>query len=171
MMRTKKMLAVLGCAAMLLGGCTESNIVAPSGEAAQPDFTIKKDVKLVWEQVYEGLGENLLDSEEYPQLEQIGFHVDEENKMIDMEILVADGTDKETAVEYATAVVKAINDEVNIQSAYYEKSTDESYGGFFKEYGFNVTVAPSSAAEDESAYLVNDSVAAGEERAIAATED
>ena len=43
MKRTKKILAVLGCAAMLLCGCTQSNIVAPTGEAAEPDFTIKEN--------------------------------------------------------------------------------------------------------------------------------
>ncbi|MGI5946844.1 MAG: hypothetical protein ACOX8K_05505 [Lachnospiraceae bacterium] len=170
MKKAKKMLAVMGCAAMLLSGCTQSNIVTPSGEAAAPDFSIKEDVQIVWEQVYEDLGESFMESEDYPNLEQIGFNVNEEEKMVNLEVLVSEETTKEEAVSYATALVKAINDEVQIQSAYYEASSEESYGGFFKEYGFHAVVAPIQSPEDESTYLVNDTVAAGEERAIQATE-
>ena len=166
MKRTKKFLAVLGCAAMLLCGCTQSNIVAPRGEAAEPDFTIQENVTLVWEQVYETLGENFLDSDEYPNLNQIGFNVNDTDKIVNVELLVSDGTSKEEAVEYATAVVKGINDEVYIQNNYYEPSSEESYGGFFKEYGFRVVVSTVSNAENEAPDLVDDTVAAGEERAI-----
>lgn len=168
MKKAKKMLAVMGCAAMLLSGCTQSNIVTPSGEAAAPDFSIKEDVEIVWEQVYEDLGEIFMESEDYPNLEQIGFNVNDEEKMVNLEILVSSETSKEEAVSYATAIVKAVNDEVQIQNAYYEASSEESYGSFFKEYGFHVVVAPIRTAEDETTYLVNDTVAAGEEREIQA---
>lgn len=166
MKMVKKMLAVLGCATLLLSGCTQSNIVAPSGEAAAPDFTIKEDVKIIWEQVYEDLGEIFMESEDYPGLVQIGFNVNDEEKLVSIEILVSESTDKEEAVEYATALVKAINDQVRIQNSYYQGSTEESYGGFFKEYGFKIVAAPVTAPDDEAAYLINDTVAAGEERAI-----
>ena len=168
MKKAKKMLAVMGCAAMLLSGCTQSNIVTPSGEAAAPDFSIKEDVEIVWEQVHEDLGEIFMESEDYPNLEQIGFNVNDEEKMVNLEILVSSETSKEEAVSYATAIVKAVNDEVQIQNAYYEASSEESYGSFFKEYGFHVVVAPIRTAEDETTYLVNDTVAAGEEREIQA---
>lgn len=170
MKRTKKILAVLGCAAMLLCGCTQSNIVAPTGEAAEPDFTIKKDVPLVWEQVQEDLGENFMESEDYPNLLQIGFNVNDTEKMVNVELIVSDGTSKEEAVDYATALVKGINDEVYIQSPYYEMSSEDSYGGFFKEYGFHVTVSTVSNGEGAEPDLVNDTVAAGEDRAIAPVE-
>lgn len=170
MKKAKSMLAVMGCAAMLLSGCTQSNIVTPSGEAAAPDFSIKEDVQIVWEQVHEDLGEIFMESDEYPNLEQIGFNVNDEEKMVNLEILVSEDTSKEEAVAYATDLVKAINDEVQIQSSYYETSTAESYGGFFKEYGFHAVVAPIRTEGDASTYLVDDTVAAGEERAIKAVE-
>ena len=170
MKRTKKILAVLGCAAMLLCGCTQSNIVAPTGEAAEPDFTIEKDVPRVWEQVQEDLGENFMESEDYPNLLQIGFNVNDTEKMVNVELIVSDGTSKEEAVDYATALVKGINDEVYIQSPYYEMSSEDSYGGFFKEYGFHVTVSTVSNGEGAEPDLVNDTVAAGEDRAIAPVE-
>lgn len=166
MKMVKKMLAALGCAALFLSGCTQSNIVAPSGEAAAPDFTIKENVKIVWEQVHEDLGEIFMESEEYPGLVQIGFNVNDEEKLVSIEILVSESTNKEEAVEYATALVKAINDQVRIQNAYYQESTEESYGGFFKEYGFKIVAASAAAPDDEAAYLINDAVAPGEERAI-----
>ncbi len=169
MIRTKKILAVIGCAAMLLCGCTQSNIVAPTGEAAEPNFTVNKDTPLVWEQVQADLGETFMETEDYPNLAQIGFNVNETDKMVNIELIVSNGTEKEEAVEYATAMVKAINDEVYIQNSYYEPSSEDSYGGFFKEYGFTVTVATVDNAEGEPD-LVNDTVAAGEERAIAPVE-
>ena len=162
----KKMLAVLGCATLLLSGCTQSNIVAPTGEAAAPDFTIKEDVKIVWEQVHEDLGETFMESEEYPGLVQVGFNVNEEEKTVSIELLVSDDTDKEEAVEYATAFVKALNDQVRVQNSYFEESTEESYGGFFKQYGFQIVAAPASASGEEAMYLINDTVAPGEERDI-----
>ncbi len=166
MKMVKKMLAVLGCTTLLLSGCTQSNIVAPSGEAAAPDFTIKEDVKIVWEQVYEDLGELFMESDEYPGLVQIGFNVNDEEKMVNIELLVSEDTDKEEAVEYATAFVKAFNDQLRIQNSYYQESTEESYGGFFKQYGFHMVAASVAAPDDEASYLIDDTIAAGEDRAI-----
>ena len=49
-------------------------------------------------------------------------------------------------------------------------SSEASYGGFFKEYGFHVTVSTVSNGEGAEPDLVNDTVAAGEDRAIAPVE-
>ena len=42
MKKAKKMLAVMGCAAMLLSGCTQSNIVTPSGGSCRTGFFYKR---------------------------------------------------------------------------------------------------------------------------------
>ena len=48
----------------------------------------------------------------------------------------------------------------------YKRQSDDSYGGFFQDYGFHVEVIPEDSQDDESTWLVNMTVEAGSDTPI-----
>lgn len=160
-MRKKIFAAVLGCVMMISAGCTQSNILRPEGRV-QPDFSIVTDVELDWEQINDDLMDYYEDSEEYPGLLTFNYVHKEEDKMIKAQLFVDDTVDGKKAASYASDMMKYLNDCIAIQNNSLAMSSDDSYGGFFDDYGFTVQVFPGDTKDDESTWLVDMTVAAGE---------
>lgn len=162
----KRLMLLLSCV-LLLSGCTKSNIVTPEGTIA-PDFNVKEGIQIDWNQVRGDLSELFTAANNYPMNEMIEFNVDDTEKTVYLMLTVKDDTTKEQAAAFATDLVKAFNDSVSVQDFSYEGSTADSYGGFFQKYSVCIQVMPASTKEEESTWLVDDIIPAGEQKAIEA---
>ena len=122
-MGKRALLVAAGCM-VLLCGCTKSNIV-------QPDE----------------VDEICLDENDYPMADSIDFTIDEDKSLIDVTIVVKDGTSGEDAAEYADAVLKSINDEAAVQDYNYGESGADTFGGFFQDRETHLKIYEKSAYE------------------------
>lgn len=161
-MKKEILAAAAACIVLFTAGCTESNILKPENGRPQPDFTIVTDVKLDWNQIsedvdsyYEGM------EEEYPGLLTFNYAHKDEEKLVTAQLFVDDTVDGEDAAAYATDLIRYINDAICIQNNSLAFSTNDTYGGFFDDYSFQVQVMPDATQDDESTWLVNMTVEAG----------
>ena len=164
----KKVLIICGIAAMLLAGCTKSNIV--TGGPAEPVFETQEGIVLDWGQIGDDLDEQYLNNEDYPKAVSINYSVDPDKKTIDLTLMMNAGATTEEAVDFANAVVRTINDEAAVQDFSIETSTEDSYGGFFQDYTLNLIVMPDGMMTDKSVWLVNMTIPAGSNEAIVPAE-
>ena len=156
----KKLMMLLGCA-VLLCGCTKSNIV--QNQSAGPDFNVPEVVEIDWNQVGEGIEEEYTNTDDYPVSSGIAFHADDEKKEFNLNLIVVSDADKAEIAEYADLVIKAFNDEISIQNPHYEVSGGQSYGGFFEKYTLNLVILPEETPEDESTAILKKTIPADSE--------
>ncbi len=159
----KHLLIILGMTALLLAGCTKSNIV--SGGPAEPIFETRNDIQLDWKQIGDDLDETFLDNEEYPMAVSINYNAEQEG-VLSMTLMVKEGTTPEDAVVFADAVVRTLNDEASIQDFSIEASTEKSYGGYFDKTTLELIVMPDGMMEDKSTWLVDMTIPAGSNEPI-----
>ncbi len=167
----KKLFAALLCGVLLLSaGCTKSNILKPEPSSlSAPDFTPVDKVDIDWDQVSENVMSYYEDIE-YPGLLTFNFaHKDEEKKII-AQLFVDESVSARRAADYASDLIKYINDSVADQGGSVSLSSNDSYGSFFDEYSFTVQVIPELSQDDESDWLVNMTVPAGEHTPIVGLE-
>ena len=168
MIMKKKVLIICGITAMLLAGCTKSNIV--TGGPAEPVFETQEGIVLDWGQIGDDLDEEYLNNEDYPKAVSVNYSVDPDKKTIDLTLMMNVGATPEEAVAFANAVVRTINDEAAVQDFSIETSTEDSYGGFFQDYTLNLIVMPDGMMTDKSVWLVNMTIPAGSNEAIVPVE-
>ena len=84
---------------------------------------------------------------DYPMADSIDFTIDEDKSLIDVTIVVKDGTSGEDAAEYADAVLKSINDEAAVQDYNYGESGADTFGGFFQDRETHLKIYEKSAYE------------------------
>lgn len=178
MFNWKKMSLILLAAVSLLSGCTKSNIVSPeSGTRAddgQPNTEIDKDIEIDWREVREDLREQYL--EPYGVFADYVMDLDarynEETGVLTVLLPVTHRTTPDVAVAYAQDVLATIGISVATQNFYYtepeinEQGYTTSYGSFFDEHDALVQVFPYDKEGDVSEYIVNDTLKAGDIRAI-----
>lgn len=151
--------------AVLLAGCTKSNIVsAPS--PAEPVFETQEGIVLDWSQINNDMDEEFVDNSSYPMALSVNYKVEQEQKTMDLTLIVKAGTMPEEAVEFADAAMRYLNDTVAMQDFSYERSSDTSYGGFFKEYSVNLIVMPDATMLQPQYWLVEMSIPAGSDEKI-----
>ena len=143
------LLIALGCAAFL-AGCTESTILDPTGPAV-PETEIIEGIQIDWNQVQDELDEEFVESDDYPYGKNIDFYVEDGNAY--MMVTVEDGVSKEEAAEYATAIIKALNDSVAMQDFSYQNDGTSMYGKFSQENVVWIYVMPESTADEERTWL------------------
>lgn len=160
-----KTIMIFAVSAMLLTGCTKSNILA-SGGPAEPVFETQKGIELDWTQINTDIDEEFVDNEQYPMALSVNYSLDKDKKTIDMTLMVKHGTTPEQAVEFANAAVKFLNDEVATQDFSYEKSSDTSFGGFFKEYDLKLIVMPDYTMKENKYWLVDMDIPKGSNQTI-----
>lgn len=158
----KKFLVILACAA-LLSGCTQSNIVQPDSETkvTDPDFSIKDDIEIDWEQVSVDAENTFKNKADYPYSEDFHFMLQPNTKEIMLVWVVADDLPAEELDKYSEALIKGFNDIVAVQDFSIAVSDDTSYGGLWKRYGFSFGIAPVSTQDDEETWYINGSYGAG----------
>jgi hypothetical protein len=116
----------------------------------------------VWDTNIDEVYELSLDKDVYPFSDQIYINVDENSKLIDYTIIVADETTPEQAVQYATDLIKALNDSASADDDSIAKSSDGYYGGMFDKYDVCMTIATEESVLNEKDWLVCQTVKAGE---------
>lgn len=154
--------------AMLLTGCTQSHILA-SGGPAEPVFETQEGIVLDWTQIGGDMDEEFNNSEDYPMtLDEgsVNYQVDQEKKSINLTLMVKAGTTAEEAVEFADAAVRYLNDEAATQDFSYERSSETSYGGFFKDYDLHLIVMPEYTMEKKQYWLVDMDIPKGSDAKI-----
>ena len=178
MFNWKKVSLILLASAALLSGCTKSNIVSPdSGKIegdGKPDTEINKDIAINWEEVRSDLEEQYL--EPYgpfaDYVMDLNVVYDDASGMLTVLLPVTKKTTSDVAVVYAQDVLGTIGEAVSTQNFYFtapEENEDgytTDYGSFFDEHDVKVQVFPYDREGDESAYLVNDTIKAGDVRAV-----
>jgi len=176
MFNWKKVSLILLASAALLSGCTQSNIVSPADGKiqgdGQPDTEIDKDIKIDWEEVRSDLEEQYL--EPYgafaDYVMDLNVVYDDETGLLTVLLPVTRKTTSDVAVVYAQDVLGSIGESVATQNFYYtapeenENGFTTSYGSFFDDH--DVKVFPYDKEGDESSYLVNDTIKAGDVRAV-----
>ncbi|WP_460645513.1 hypothetical protein [Lacrimispora brassicae] len=164
-MMKNKALIICAMSAMLLTGCTESHILA-SGGPAEPVFETQQGIVLDWTQIGNDMDDEFVDNEEYPMALSVNYSVDNENKSIDLTLIVKEGTTPQEAVTFADAAVRFLNDEASMQDFSYEKSSNTSYGGFFKNYDLHLIVMPDYTMKEEEYWLVDMDIPKGSDEKI-----
>ena len=134
-MKIKNLMLVLGCA-VLLSGCTQSNIVQPSvepGETMGPDFNLYNNIEIDMEQLKEDVEDIFLDESDYPAAAGLEFTVNIDEEYVDVTVIVKDGTSPEDAAYTASEAIKIINDQVAVQDFGYAESTEDYFGGLYQD--------------------------------------
>lgn len=150
---------------MLLTGCTEKHILNSTGPA-EPVFETQQGIVLDWDQIGNDMDEEFVNNEKYPMALSVNYSVDQKNKNIDLTLIVKDGTTPDEAVVFANAAVRYIGDEAAMQDFSYEKSSDTSYGGFFKDYDLHVIVMPDYKMKEEQYWLVDMDIPKGSDEKV-----
>ena len=97
---------------------------------------------------------------------------DDASGMLTVLLPVTKKTTSDVAVVYAQDVLGTIGEAVSTQNFYFtapEENEDgytTDYGSFFDEHDVKVQVFPYDKEGDESSYLVNDTIKAGDVRAV-----
>lgn len=162
-------LIICAMAAVLLSGCTKSTILSSEGPA-EPVFETQEGIVLDWGQIGDDMDEEFVDNEKYPMALSVNYKVEPETKSMDLTLFVKAGTTPEEAVEFADAAMRYLNDSAAMQDFSYERSSADSYGGFFKEYSVNLIVMPDATMNQEQYWLVDMKVPAGSDEKIAPKE-
>lgn len=165
-MKRQLFAAVLGAVMIAVSGCTQSHILHPEEGQSAPDFSIVTDVELQWGQIGDDVMGCYEDSNDYPGLLTYNFAHKDEEKLLTAQLFVDDSVSGKKAAVYASDLIKFINDAIIVQNNSLAKSDADYYGGFFDEYSFTVQVIPELSQDDESTWLVNMTVPAGEHTAI-----
>lgn len=142
-MKIKNLMLVMGCA-VLLCGCTKSNIVQPE-ETQGPDFNLYMDVELDIDQLHDDVEDIYVDEEEYPMAAGIDFELNLEEEYVAVDVIVKDGTSPEDAAYYADVAIKGINDEVAIQDFSYGESGEDTFGGLYQDNEIRLAIYEESA--------------------------
>ncbi|MDO4267743.1 MAG: hypothetical protein Q4C73_04650 [Eubacteriales bacterium] len=141
----KNMMLAAGCA-LLLSGCTESNIVKPEASDA-PDFNIYDNIELDENQLKADWEDVCLDEDDYPMAAALSFELHPDDGYVDMSVVVKDGTTAEDAAKYADEAIKSFNDQIAIQDFSYGASEETSFGGFFQDNEIHLKLYEGSAYE------------------------
>jgi hypothetical protein len=143
-MKIRYLIAAAFCA-ILLSGCTQSNIVTSSGvkiEGADPDLELEpgEEVEIDLNDLTEEVNDLALDSNEYPMAADIRFSARLDEGIVDIDAVVKDGTSDEDAAWYAGEAIKALNDAVVVQDPSYAESSETYFGGLYQDATINVKI-------------------------------
>lgn len=174
-----KLSLIIAAMVAVLCGCTQSNIVLPSNGPVegdgQPDLEVDKEIAIDWEEVREDLRDKFIDpyGEFADYVLDMDARYDPENGLLTVLIPVTHKTTGEVGVTYAQEVLKEVGTSISTQNFYYEAPDGEDadgtyYGSYFDEHDVCVQVFFYDEEGNTDTYLVNDTVKAGEHRALTA---
>jgi len=150
-----------------LCGCTKSNIISGKQEGFE-DLPQPVD-GIVWEQLWEDFDAVYADQTAYPFALTVNATVYPEEKVVKFFLLLNTTISDKEAETYATTVIKGFNDLIARQNSDYALSSEDSYGGFFEQYGIYVLVAPDETKADSATWILEDTIPAGEYRPVSAS--
>lgn len=164
----KKCMVMLMAGTMLLTGCTESTIVQNTVNGGITGDEPAPVGGIVWEQLWEDLDSIYTDHSDFPFAETVNCSVYGDDGKIDYYLLLNQEISVEEAAEYATTVIKGMGDLIAEQNPDYTPSSEDSYGSFIDQYEIYVMVAPDDTKADEGTWILEDTIPAGEYRAVSA---
>ena len=179
-MRNLKRKALLSLIVLALGGCTKSSISTEAPVAAGEEFdpakmnqeeeeTLPREQNFLieeetepgpmyeWEQVQDELDGLFTDTDSYPQSVKMEFSADEDAMSINLTWILKNGTDEDTAMEYAADMVQKFNDIVAVQDTAIEASSEESFGSLWDTFALTVQVGT-----EDGQWLIDKNYEAGE---------
>ena len=179
-MRNLKRMAVLSLIVLALGGCTKSSISTEAPVAAGEEFdpakmnqeeeeTLPREQNFLieeetepgpmyeWEQVQDEIDGLFTDTDSYPQTVKMEFSADEDAMSINLTWILKNGTDEDTAMEYAADMVQKFNDIVAVQDTSIEASSEESFGSLWDTCALTVQVGT-----EDGQWLIDKNYEAGE---------
>lgn len=179
-MRNLKRMAVLSLIVLALGGCTKSSISTEAPVAAGEEFdpakmnqeeeeTLPREQNFLieeetepgpmyeWEQVQDEIDGLFTDTDSYPQTVKMEFSADEDAMSINLTWILKNGTDEDTAMEYAADMVQKFNDIVAVQDTAIEASSEESFGSLWDTFALTVQVGT-----EDGQWLIDKNYEAGE---------
>lgn len=179
MMKFGKLALILTALTAMLCGCTQSNIVSPTSGTVegdgQPDLEVRKDIDIDWQEVREDLRDKFIDpyGEFADYVLDLDSRYDAETGLLTVLLPVTHKTTSEIAVIYAQEALKQTGTSISTQNFYYEAPDEEDvdstyYGSYFDENDVCVQVFYYDEEGQTDKYLVNDTMKAGEQRALAA---
>jgi hypothetical protein len=173
----KKMLIILTTLTfftMTMTGCNSSSSQNETSDSTETTTAQQQVVDLnsteedaKWNETIEEFYKQAEDKDKYPYCDELYAFVKESSKLVDITIVIPDGTSDEDGLECATQIVKLFND-VALQNELVigESSSDNYYGSLFDEYSVNLTVASPETAMYESQWLVCQNIPAGTHEAV-----
>ncbi|MDW2798571.1 hypothetical protein RZO55_13390 [Clostridium boliviensis] len=164
-MMRNKVLMIFAVSAILLTGCTQSHILAGGGPA-EPVFETQQGIVLDWTQIGNDMDEEFVDNEAYPMALSVNYSMEPKEKSLDLTLVVKEGTTPEEAVTFANAAVRYLNDVAADQDFSYERSSETSYGGFFKQYDLHLIVMPDYTMNKKQYWLVDMDIPKGSDEKI-----
>ena len=168
-MMRNKVLMICAVSAMLLTGCTQSHILTGSGPA-EPVFETQQGIVLDWTQIGNDMDDEFVDNDEYPMALSVNYSMDPKEKKLELNLVVKEGTTPEEAVTFANAAVRYLNDVAADQDFSIEKSSETSYGGFFKDYDLHLIVMPDYTMKEQQYWLVDMDIPKGSDEKIVSKE-
>lgn len=175
MLNWKKLALIFAVSAAMLCGCTQSNIVTPTGDVTipgdgQPDFVIDKDIPIDWAEVREDLREEFFDPYGFfgDYVLDLDVRYNGDTHTLAVVLPVTGDPTPEIASLYGQAVLKVVGDCIATQNFYYTTPDEEDefdYGSFFDEHDALVQVFIYNEEGNEDAYIINDLIEAGDKRA------
>ncbi len=158
----KKFLIMVACMA-LLSGCTQSTIVSPDSETVvgNPNFETEDDVSIDWSQVSSDAEDMFNDTTNYEYSRDFHFYLEPNKKQIMLVWVVSDDFPDAQIGTYAEDLIKGFNDIVAMQDFSIEQSSDDSYGGLWKQYALSYSIVPQSDQDNEDAWFISGSYDAG----------
>lgn len=154
----KRWMLLMASVCLLLCGCTKSNIIY----GKKYDDQYQPVDGIVWEQVWADFSDIYADQDMYPFAASVNGGVYPEENMVKFYLLVNTEISDREAAEYATRALKGFNDLIAEQNDSYDRSGDESYGGYLSQYGIYVMVGPDSTKEDPDTWIIEDIIPAGD---------
>lgn len=144
-----KMLMLAAGSAVLIAGCTKSNIVQPDQMVLEPDFNKYNDIVIDEDQLHEDVDDIYVNEKDYPMSFAIDFSLNLDEEYVDIIAVVKDGTSLEDAAYYATVAIKGVNDEVAVQDFSYGTSSEDTFGGLYQDNDIHLKVYFQSEYEAE----------------------
>jgi len=146
----QKVLVLIASCAILLSGCTKSNIVNPDNPV-EPDFNLYNNIELDEDQIRDELDEIYLDTGDYPMASAINFEFHLEESYITIDVVVKDGTSPDDAAWFADQAIKGINDLAADQDFTYGLSDEDTFGGLYQDNEIQLKIYNESSYSSKSA--------------------
>ena len=149
-------------------GCTKSTIVNVKEETveAEPVFETQENVEIDWEQVSDEAQDLFEDRNEYSYSRDFLIFLEPQEKLLQLLWVVDDDFPTSEMDRYANDMLKRFNDIVATQDFSIEPSSEESYGGLWKEYGIAIGIMPDGTKEDRETWFLDASYEADSDFAL-----
>lgn len=161
-----KMVAATILSICLLCGCTKSTIINPVDTS---DLPMPGPDGIVWEQLWDDWTETYTDPDFYPFADSVNGSIYPDEGVARFFLLLNRDISLEEAKAYAMEVIKGFGYLIAEQNSDYTHPDETSYGSYLEAYDIYVMVGSDATKADESTWILEDTIPAGEYREIGET--